>query len=592
VTVLALLLGALCGLLVASPAEARVVRLRGVIEGYYGRPWPHAARREVIRFLGSHGLNTFVYAPKNDPYHREHWRDPYPEESLLELETTVLEARRAGVRFVYAVSPVLDVCYACADDFAALTAKLGQLARIGVRRFVLLYDDGGRLTAPEDIARYGGSDAPALARAQADLANRTRRWLGARRRGLAFIVPSDYAGTACRPYHRELAAHLRRGVPVGWTGSGVFAREVTEAEARDRAACLPGHPVVLWDNYPVNDAFLSLNLHLGPLAGRAPGLARVLRGHLLNPMTQPHASLVAIGTAAAYFRDPERYDPEAAWPETLAELSGGTGFALLAAQLRSSVLDLDDARALAAAVSVVSTTHASADWRAGVDALEAEQALQAAAPADIAAHLGGTPLGEQIAPWVGELAAHTARGLEAVQLLRALKPTLEDVEATPSPDSLRVRGRARPPDAALAAALGPGFAADAVNVAARIARFPVGDLLVCLGNPIGADIGFCPQFGLNVHGKVFYFLITAAGLETITDRNVHDRLVLTAGAAYTQWAARRGPGADTLALTLDGSPIPLAGDGSFDVMHAAPGGGTVQLRLTTLAGEATALRIP
>ena len=48
-------------------AREREARLRGVVEGYYGRPWPHAARRDVIRFLGTHGLNTFVYAPKNDP---------------------------------------------------------------------------------------------------------------------------------------------------------------------------------------------------------------------------------------------------------------------------------------------------------------------------------------------------------------------------------------------------------------------------------------------------------------------------------------------------------------------------------------------
>ena len=51
-----------------------------------------------------------------------------------------------------------------------------------------------------------------------------------------------------------------------------------------------------------------------------------------------------------------------------------------------------------------------------------------------------------------------------------------------------------------------------------------------------------PQFGLNVHGKVFYFLITAAGLETITDRNVHDRLVLATGAAYVEWPHAVGPG--------------------------------------------------
>ena len=56
-------------------------------------------------------------------------------------------------------------------------------------------------------------------------------------------------------------------------------------------------------------------------------------------------------------------------------------------------------------------------------------------------------------------------------------------------------------------------------------------------------------------------------------------------------AARRGPGADTLALTIDGTPVSLAADGSFDVTHPAPGG-SARVLLTTGAGEATALRVP
>ena len=574
-----------------QPAAARPVRLRGVIEGYYGRPWTQDARRDVIRFLGAHGLNTFVYAPKNDPYHREQWREPYPTETIEAFRGTVAAARRARVRFLYAVSPVLDICYACPDDFAALTAKLDQLAHAGVRRFVLLYDDGGRLTDAADIARYGGTDAPALARAQADLANRLRRWLATRQRGLAFVVPSDYAGNACHPYHEELARRLRRGVPVGWTGSGVFSPTITDDEARARAACLPGHPVVLWDNYPVNDVFLRQNLHLGPLIGRAPGLPRVLHGHLLNPMTEAHASLVAIATAAAYLRDPEAYVPDDAWSDALAELGGGPGLGLLAAQLRGSALDLDDARELAAAADAVSATYAGSDWPPALDALEAEETLQATAPADIASHLGGTPLGDEIAPWVTELAAHTDRGLEAVHLLRALKPGFDDVVATAGGGTLAVRGTARPPDAALAATLGPEFAAEAVAVAARIARYPFSDFFACLGDPFSADIGFCPQFGLNVHGKVFYFFITAAGIQTVTNRNVHDRIVLTTGAAYADWSGRRAPGADVLSVTVDQTPVLLAPDGTFDATLPDPGA-PARLTVTTAAGEATTVLVP
>jgi hypothetical protein len=399
------------------------------------------------------------------------------------------------------------------------------------------------------------------------------------------MVPTEYAGNDCTPYSEALAGALRRRIPVAWTGPGVFAAVITEAEATARAACLGGRPVVLWDNFPVNDTILSNNLHLGPLTGRDPGLVGALRGYLLNPMTQPYASRIPLTTAAAYLRDPGGYDPEAAWQAALAEFGGGgPGLAILAAQVRSSALDLDDARALAAVVDALETTYEDSTWAAAVGALEREELDQAGAPIDIAVSLTDTPLATEIAPWVDELAAHAARGLDAVRLLRALKPVLE-VSTAPDAGMLHVEGRALPPDLATAAALGPAFIDEAADVAARIADPPLPAFVACLGDLLGAGINFCPQFGLNVHGKALYVL------GAVSDRNVHDRLVLAAGAAYERWSARRGPGSDALTLVVDGALIPLAPDGTFDAIVPAPGG-RATLLVTTAAGESTALTVP
>lgn len=577
--------------LLPGPAAAVRPALRGVIEGYYGRPWSGPDRSDVVRFLGKHGLTAFVYAPKNDDLHRGRWREPYPAEALEDFGATAAAARAAGVTFLYALSPVLDVCYSCPADRAALVAKLAQVAGAGVRRFVLLFDDGGVVAASEDVARYGGTDTRALARAQADLVNHVRRSLARRRLRLAFMVPSDYAGTECRPYHDELGRALRRGMPIGWTGAGVFAETITAAQARARARCLHGHPVVLWDNYPVNDTVLSNNLHLGPLTGRDAGLPRALAGYLLNPMTQAHASLMALGTAAAYLRGPRRYDSERAWQQTLAELGGGgDGLAVLAAQVRSSALDLQDADALTAVVSGLQASYPGAGWTAAVDALEAEERRQAGAPADIAVRLGGTPLAGEIAPWVAELADHAARGLEAVRLLRALKPAFVELTTTGAAGQVVVSGRVAASDPETAAALGPGFAAEGAAVAARIARPPTGGFVACLGNVLGADIRFCPELGLNVHGKALFFLIRdVTDVSIISDRNVHDRLVRLVAEAYAAWSARRGPGADALTLTLDGSSVPLDTDLTFSVSLSATGGTLVA---TTAAGEATTRSLP
>src|SRR5215813_15105033 len=93
-------LAACCLALAAGSAMARTSPLRGVVEGYYGRPWSGDARRTVIRFVAARGMNVFVYGPKNDPYHRDRWRDPYPADANDDFRETVAVARRAKVRFV------------------------------------------------------------------------------------------------------------------------------------------------------------------------------------------------------------------------------------------------------------------------------------------------------------------------------------------------------------------------------------------------------------------------------------------------------------------------------------------------------------
>jgi len=55
----------------------RAFAVRGIVEGFYGKPWSHSARLDAISFLAPRGLNAYVYAPKDDPKHRADWRVPY-----------------------------------------------------------------------------------------------------------------------------------------------------------------------------------------------------------------------------------------------------------------------------------------------------------------------------------------------------------------------------------------------------------------------------------------------------------------------------------------------------------------------------------
>jgi len=278
------------------------VNVRGVIEGFYGQPWTHEARLDLIRFCGAHSLNTWVHAPKDDPYHRKRWRDPYPEEELERFTELVREADRHGVEFVYAIAPGLSVREGDESELEALDAKREHVRSAGVRTFQLLWDD---------IERDAVS-----AEAQAEITN---RFAG----GAPLVVcPMGYAGTGDSPYRRAFGPRLAPQIVVYWTGPEVVSLGISR-EALDAAVRrYHDHELLLWDNYPVND-FAPETLFLGPLRGRDAGLADgKLQGTVANAMLQAVPSKLALATVAEWARDPSSYDAVASFERALDAYAG------------------------------------------------------------------------------------------------------------------------------------------------------------------------------------------------------------------------------------------------------------------------------
>lgn len=46
-------------------------------------------------------MNTYLYAPKDDPYHRERWREPYPKNEWRALLNLIRAAQDHRIDFVY-----------------------------------------------------------------------------------------------------------------------------------------------------------------------------------------------------------------------------------------------------------------------------------------------------------------------------------------------------------------------------------------------------------------------------------------------------------------------------------------------------------
>ena len=116
---------------------------RGTIEGFYGTPWTHQDRLDQIRFYGAHKMNTYIYAPKDDPYHREQWKEPYPESEMGRMNELIQTAKENKVDFVFALSPGNSIRFtgeAGEADFQALMNKCEAMYEMGVRSYAIFYD--------------------------------------------------------------------------------------------------------------------------------------------------------------------------------------------------------------------------------------------------------------------------------------------------------------------------------------------------------------------------------------------------------------------------------------------------------------------
>lgn len=379
----------------------------GVIEGFYGPDWTVANTEAILAFMAQHRLNTFVYAPKYDPYQRADWMKPYPPKNFAVLATIVHAAERNHITFVYSVSPGLSIDYQSLTDRKLLLAKINQIRSLGVTHFMLSFDDiGGNLTAN-------------LAIEQSQLAD----WVLHTERihhpnfELMF-TPTLYDGVSPNPYWAALKTSLYQGINVIWTGPYVLSQTITSSEAKT-AQALMGHRIVIWDNYPVNDyTYLEAPYHphlfLGPVVGRSAGLKKVVAAYFFNPMLQAQASEVALWTGAAYLNHPDRYQPRVSWQHALSSLGGkaAPSFRLFAAANSESFLS-PSINTLSAEVANFWTKPPQYPKKSG---LFKTFTAMAQANASMKAGLPDPTLYQQIAPWSRLFSEEGQLGIDALSV--------------------------------------------------------------------------------------------------------------------------------------------------------------------------------
>ena len=186
---------------------------RGVVEGFYGTPWSHQVRLSLIDFYGKFKMNTYLYGPKDDPYHSSpNWRLPYPEQEAKQIHELIEACKRNRVDFVWAIHPGKDIQWN-EEDFQNLVHKFNLMYDLGVRDFAVFFDDiSGRGANPTEQAKLLNRLTEEFVKAKGDVSPLT-------------VCPTDYSKLWANPsengnlaiYGRE----LEKNIKVFWTGSGI-----------------------------------------------------------------------------------------------------------------------------------------------------------------------------------------------------------------------------------------------------------------------------------------------------------------------------------------------------------------------------------
>ncbi|WP_404364190.1 beta-N-acetylglucosaminidase domain-containing protein [Marinobacter sp.] len=304
----------------------------GIIEGFYGPPWTWEEREAVVRRLAPHGYGFYWYAPKSDPFLRRRWNELHPRTEAENLSHFAGYCENLGIGFGVGLSPYEIYRSFDANAKQLLKDKLAHLRDLGVNRLALLFDD-----MPGDL--------PKLAERQAEVVD----WVQAEGRFKHLAVcPTYYTWDPVldrvftpRPagYLKRLGELLHDDIDVFWTGEEVCSRAISPGHVRAIREEL-GRPVLLWDNYPVNDGDrMSQHLHLRGFTGRPASLAGQVRGHAINPALQPTLTCIAAITLAESYRLGDDYCYMAATRKAATEVLGTR----LGSQVCDDILLLEDA---------------------------------------------------------------------------------------------------------------------------------------------------------------------------------------------------------------------------------------------------------
>ncbi|WP_288731882.1 beta-N-acetylglucosaminidase domain-containing protein [uncultured Phocaeicola sp.] len=386
---------------------------RGVVEGFYGTPWSHAVRLSLIDFYGKFKMNTYLYGPKDDPYHScPNWRLPYPEKEAQNIKELIEACNRNYVDFVWAIHPGQDIKWN-EEDYNNLVNKFNLMYDLGVRHFAIFFDDiSGEGTNPYKQTELLNRLTDEFVKEKGDVSPLT-------------VCPTDYSKLWANPTPKgSLAIYgntMNPEIKVFWTGD-VVCSDLTP-ETLEFVDSRIKRPAYYWWNYPVTDYARNFLLQ-GPVYGLDTSLTdKETCGVVSNPMEHGEASKLALYGVADYTWNVAAYNPIDNWERGLGELAPDAREAYRTFAIHSCDTETGYRRD----ESWETKTFRLADWSdQAAQALEDEFERIEKVPAQMEQGCSNNLLKGELRPWLVEFGKLGTRGKQAIELARIYRAGNDD----------------------------------------------------------------------------------------------------------------------------------------------------------------------
>lgn len=378
---------------------------RGVVEGFYGTPWQHEVRISLIDFYGKFKMNSYLYGPKDDPYHScPNWRLPYPKKEAENIRELIEACRRNRVDFVWAIHPGQDIKWD-EEDYKKLVDKFNWMYDLGVRHFAIFFDDiSGEGTNPLKQTALLNRLTDEFVKVKGDV-------------GPLTVCPTDYSKLWANPTPQgSLAIYgntLYPDIQVYWTGD-VVCSDLTR-ETLEFVNSRIKRPALYWWNYPVTDYARNYLLQ-GPVYGLETSLTgKEVCGVTSNPMEHGEASKLALYGVADYAWNIAAYNAIDNWERGLGELVPGAKDAYRTFAIHSCDTETGYRRD----ESWETKTFRLDGWTdEAAKALEEEFAKIEGVPARLENGCANQLLLKELQPWLKEFGKLGTRGRQAIALAR------------------------------------------------------------------------------------------------------------------------------------------------------------------------------